>query len=701
MTGTTAAHDILLSPEAVASLGSFPSDLRHQSSDKLTLLATNPFHPSLNAHRLERLGTVHDKWECYINHSCRIIYDLKDGHLRVWYIGEHSIVDRACNYSFAAGTQFQRLAPAVEVERGSDQLFRGMPTQAVPLAQRDQPFSHLAAAHLRVLGVPRGAVKAVQECDSFDALAAIPGLSLRTVDWLEDLATDDAQAHELFAPDDLFFRTTVSRLQGYCDGKIRQLMLNLEPDQQVYVDRELPDGAMLLKGCAGSGKTTVALYRAIRLAEQGETVLLLTFSKALSDVTQVLLGERIGEPLPPELEVRTVAQWCSRFLARRGRHRWKTPSADEQSTLMEMAASAAGRMTPHAVLDDVSFLLSEVHSVIKAQGLASVEEYLNARRTGRGAALQASARRGVWMAFERYQALLAEKGMLEWEDLPLLALKELDKGPLDTPYGHVIVDEAQDLTVTELRLAQRLGGSTFLVGDMAQSIYTRGYSWKEAGLALQGRSFSMRRNFRNSRQVAQAAAAVIEHNVLLKASEDWVDPEATHRAGPWPIVMTAEVNDAEIPAVCERILDLAGGNEFRIGDFAVLCRTNADCKRVLDYLAVHDVPAIVRDVGSSFNILDEKVKVMTIHSAKGLEFPVVFALGWHEGTLPMLPVRGDPAEEALELENERRLAYVAMTRASEALYLVTSPHKPSRFLDEIPEGMKLVEMAGDGGTLRR
>jgi superfamily I DNA/RNA helicase len=134
-----------------------------------------------------------------------------------------------------------------------------------------------------------------------------------------------------------------------------------------------------------------------------------------------------------------------------------------------------------------------------------------------------------------------------------------------------------------------------------------------------------------------------------------------------------------------------------LGFDAVLCRTNADCKRVLEYLAVHNVPAMVRDIGSPFSVLDDKVKVMTIHCAKGLEFPVVFAIGWHEGTLPMLRVRGDPAEEAVELENERRLAYVAMTRAFEALYLVTSPQKPSRFLDEIPEGMKLVEGAGMTG----
>ena len=281
--------------------------------------------------------------------------------------------------------------------------------------------------------------------------------------------------------------------------------------------------------------------------------------------------------------------------------------------------------------------------------------------------------------------------MIEWEDLPLLVHRTLDQTPLESPYAHVIVDEAQDLTASEIRLVQRLGTSVFLVGDVAQSIYTRGYSWKDAGLSLQGRSFSLRRNFRNSRQVAQAAAAFIGHDLVLKSSEDWVDPEQVTRTGPWPVILTAESEDSEIPAVCDRILDLAGGNEFRVGDFAVLCRTNAQCDRVLQYLSVHNVPALLRKPDSPFNILEEKVKVMTIHSAKGLEFPVVFVMGWHEGQLPMLHTTGDAETAVIELEAERMLAYVAMTRASEALYLVTSPKMPSRFLDEIPAEMKLVE----------
>lgn len=82
---------------------------------------------------------------------------------------------------------------------------------------------------------------------------------------------------------------------------------------------------------------------------------------------------------------------------------------------------------------------------------------------------------------------------------------------------------------------------------------------------------------------------------------------------------------------------------------------------------------------------------MTIHAAKGLEFPAVFILGLEDGVFPHLRSIGDPDE----LEEERRLAYVALTRAQERLYLThawsrtlyggTQYNPPSRFLDEIPE----------------
>ncbi len=95
---------------------------------------------------------------------------------------------------------------------------------------------------------------------------------------------------------------------------------------------------------------------------------------------------------------------------------------------------------------------------------------------------------------------------------------------------------------------------------------------------------------------------------------------------------------------------------------------------------------------------EESVVMMTMHSAKGLEFPVVFVVGAEEGIFPGIRSIGD----AEEMEEERRLCYVAMTRAKERLYMVcanqrmlygrTSSNRPSRFLEEIPE--EYVERSG-------
>ena len=98
------------------------------------------------------------------------------------------------------------------------------------------------------------------------------------------------------------------------------------------------------------------------------------------------------------------------------------------------------------------------------------------------------------------------------------------------------------------------------------------------------------------------------------------------------------------------------------------------------------------------------VSLMTLHNAKGLEFPVVFLLGMEDGVFPHIRSLGNPDE----LEEERRLAYVGITRAKERLYLVASRQRSlsghfgynslSRFLKEIPEDV--VRHIGDSSPMQ-
>jgi DNA helicase II / ATP-dependent DNA helicase PcrA len=136
--------------------------------------------------------------------------------------------------------------------------------------------------------------------------------------------------------------------------------------------------------------------------------------------------------------------------------------------------------------------------------------------------------------------------------------------------------------------------------------------------------------------------------------------------------------------------------ESRVENLAELVGAANDYESVDEFLEQVGLVADTDELDDD----DSSVVLMTLHSAKGLEFPVVFLVGLEDGVFPHLRSIGEPDQ----LEEERRLAYVGITRARERLYLThawsrtlygsTQYNPPSRFLDEIPEG--LVEQV-DGG----
>jgi ATP-dependent exoDNAse (exonuclease V) beta subunit len=143
----------------------------------------------------------------------------------------------------------------------------------------------------------------------------------------------------------------------------------------------------------------------------------------------------------------------------------------------------------------------------------------------------------------------------------------------------------------------------------------------------------------------------------------------------------------------EKILDLAGDNRFRLADFAVLCPTVQLCDAVSRRFAQMGISCVTK-ADEAFDLLEERAKVLGYPFCKRVGVPCGFhpRLAWRD--LPQPQRSMDDEEAELALERDRTLLYVGMTRAAEALYLVTSADKPSPFLSEVNRPLREEPIAG-------
>ncbi|MDZ4278127.1 MAG: 3'-5' exonuclease, partial [Dehalococcoidia bacterium] len=443
-------------------------------------------------------------------------------------------------------------------------------------------------------------------------------------------------------------------------------------------------GPARVSGPAGTGKTVVALHRAVFLARANPDarILLTTFSDTLANALRTQLRRLISnEPrLAERLDVHSI-QAIGHRLFRPHLGQARIASADEVAAIIK---EASGEVGGHKFND--SFLSSEWDKVVDAWQLETWEDYRDVRRLGRKTRLPEKEREILWSIFQRVRERLAQQNLIT-ESAMFSKLATILAGSQHPPFGFAVVDEAQDMGVAQLCFLAALGGdrptALFFTGDLGQRIFQQPFSWLALGIDIRGRSRALRVNYRTSHQIRMQADRLLGPEVAD------VDGNVEERGGtvsvfngPRPEIVVCQSVQEESETVGQWLARLTGEG-LKAHEFAVFVRSSAELDRSR---------AAVERAGLRFTVLDDKVEtrsgyvaVSTMHLAKGLEFRAVAVMACDDEVIPLQRRIEDVTDDA-DLEDvyntERHLLYVACTRARDHL-LVTSVAPASEFLDDL------------------
>ena len=512
-------------------------------------------------------------------------------------------------------------------------------------------------------------------------------------DLIEGLRTRAARSTFTWLESDEDLRRAIEGLS------FAEWQLFLHPQQRALVERRA-NGPMRVSGGAGTGKTVIAVHRAVELAKRDKVdgqeprILLTTYTRNLADdlrrqvaqlEPQLPFTERLSESGVMVSGLDRVARMILQQAGARispiaqeviGQPRGRVLTYPRENVWQEVL-TLMGDELPEG-LRSADFLESEYKLIVLPQRVTTLKQYLRVRRPGRGVALDRSKRAAVWKAMERYRDRSADLGVTSFDEQLALAAAWLDhEAALGTPrpFRHVLVDEAQDLTPAHLQLLRALvepgPDDLFLAEDSHQRIYGKKITLSHYGIQVRGRSRRLTRNYRTTRQNLDVAFGILDPGTY----EDMEGQAEEHhyvspRSGPEPLLLHATDRADELSKAAELLtvwLEQDRDSEDSAPEtIAVLVRDRYQRDAVVNGLAQHgiEVRAVDREAAGR-----GRPVVMTMHRAKGLEFRKVLLFDVSKNAIPR-PLRDQQYSDADRddaLLRERSLLYVAATRARDQL----------------------------------
>jgi mRNA-degrading endonuclease RelE of RelBE toxin-antitoxin system len=657
-------------------------------------LQIDPSNPGLNFHKLEK-ARDRNFWSVRVSRDIRLIVHKTHNSLLLCYVGHH---DKA--YDWAERRRLEAhpktgAAQMVEIRETIEEIRVPRYVESVEPRPKAQPFLSVSDALLLEYGVPADWIQTVRDATEDSILGIADHLPAEAAEALLELATGGkpriAKQAPILARDEMpallttevyeigkqafvgtqsfnhpdaqrRFRTIDSpeELQQALDFPWDKWTVFLHPEQRSLVERD-QSGPARVSGSAGTGKTIVALHRAVYLAKSNPhgRVLLATYSEPLANAlatrlrrlisNEPRLGDRIDVAAIPAVGMRLYRSLIGPLeLALR--------ETVVQLMKDHMANAGDTKFT-------LSFLLSEWDQVVDASQLRTWEGYRDTGRLGRKTRLNEDRRKALWRIFDQVQKALDQAGRTTEAGMfaKLTAAVEKAKNP---PYEFAVVDEAQDISASQLTFLAALGGNRpnalFFAGDLGQRIFQPAFSWKALGVEVRGRARTLRVNYRTEAR----RDAISVFNGVPPIIQTFADAESeSNGAGAWLVARVAD-----------------GVAAHEIGIFV----------RAADQLS--RAKAAAEAAKLPYRVLDERVEAIggyvaigTMHLAKGLEFRAVAVMACDDEVIPLqarIDMVGEDSDLKEVYDTERQLLYVACTRARDFL-LVTGVEPASEFLDDL------------------
>ena len=668
-------------------------------------LQLNPAAPGMKFHKIDRAKDP-NFWSVRVNADIRLIVHKSAASLLLVYVDHH---DDA--YKWAERRKIERhpttgAMQLVEIRERVEEieivrLKAAEPeppltplVAPVPRAAKPKLFNNLRKFELMAFGVPEEWVDDVRAADEDSLFDVITHLPQEAQEAILRLAVGErpqppkqlpAEADAFTHPDaQRRFRVLTNvELERALEFPWEKWAVFLHPDQRALVERSF-NGPARVSGSAGTGKTIVAIHRAVQLARRTPEarVLLTTFSTTLANALRTTLGHLTGnEPaIAASISVEAINDLARRlYMERFGAP--SIPSDDVVAAMLAEVAKSAG-----APSFSPKFLFNEWTDVVDAWNLQTWEAYRDVRRLGRKTRIGGKQRERLWAIFSALRAALDERGFVTWPGIFARLTSALSESGV-LPFDFVVADEAQDLGVAPMRFLAALTAGRpdglFLSGDLGQRIFQTPFSWQTLGVDVWGRSHTLRINYRTSHQIRAQA------DRLLPQSVTDVDGVTENRRGtvsvfngPPPVVKITDTIDQEIDAVAAWI-----GDRIREGylpqEIGVFVRSDAQMERARQ--AVKRANAAYVELGEDVATTAGKVSISTMHLAKGLEFRGVAVMACDDEVLP-LQERIEAVSDESDLEEvyntERHLLYVACTRARDRL-LISGVAPASEFLADL------------------